>query len=33
MNELETESTRLKKVYAEELLKPEVVRGAPEKKW
>lgn len=33
MKELETENARLKKMYAEERLKAEVVREALEKKW
>ena len=33
MKELETENARLKKIYAEERLKAEVVREALEKKW
>ena len=33
MKELETENTRLKKMYAEEKLKAEIAREAIEKKW
>jgi putative transposase len=33
MKELETKNARLKKMYAEERLKAEVVREALEKKW
>jgi putative transposase len=33
ITELETENARLKKMYAEERLKAEVVREALEKKW
>ncbi len=33
MKELETENTRLKRMYAEEKLKAEIAREAIEKKW
>lgn len=33
MKELEAENTRLKKMYAEERLKAEIVQGQSEKKW
>ena len=33
MKELESENTRLKKMYAEEKLKAEIAREAIEKKW
>ena len=33
LKELEAENTRLKKMYAEEKLKAEIVREALEKKW
>lgn len=33
LKELETENTRLKKMYAEERLKAEVLKEAIEKKW
>ncbi len=33
LKELEAENTRLKKMYAEERLKAEIVREALEKKW
>ncbi len=33
MKELETENARLKKMYAEERLKAEILKEAIEKKW
>ena len=33
MKELQAENRRLKKMYAEERLKAEIVQEAPEKKW
>ena len=33
MKELEDENARLKKMYAEEKLKAEIISEAPEKKW